>query len=105
MFREKTEKETKKDNRGGCDEVSLLAETAKAFSLTVTGTTGFDNAQVTKGGIPLEETDGTFQSLFTKNVYFAGEILDVDGACGGYNLQWAYSSACAAAEGIFKSRL
>lgn len=98
-------KETEKDNRSGCDEVSLLAETAKAFSLTVTGTTGFDNAQVTKGGIPLSETDGTFQSLFTKNVYFAGEILDVDGACGGYNLQWAYSSACAAAEGIFKSRL
>lgn len=97
-------KETQKEKHSERDEISLLAETAKAFTLTVTGTTGFDNAQVTKGGIPLSETDKTFQSLFTKNVYFAGEILDVDGACGGYNLQWAYSSACAAAEGIFKSR-
>ena len=98
-------KETQKEKLSERDEISLLAETAKAFTLTVTGTTGLDNAQVTKGGIPLTETDETFESMFTKNVYFAGEILDVDGACGGYNLQWAYSSACAAAEGIFKSRL
>ena len=65
----------------------------KAFPLTVTGTLGFDYAQVTKGGVPIEETDEHLQSRFTKGLYFAGEILDVDGECGGFNLQWAYSSA------------
>lgn len=90
--------------KSGRDEIALLAGEAKAFTLTITGTMGFDNAQVTKGGVPLAETDDTFQSVFCKNLCFAGEILDVDGACGGYNLQWAYSSACAAAEGIFKRR-
>ncbi|MGN1061787.1 MAG: aminoacetone oxidase family FAD-binding enzyme, partial [Candidatus Scatosoma sp.] len=86
----------------GRDGIALLAKEAKAFTLTVRGTAGFDNAQVTKGGVPLAETDGNFQSVFAKNLYFAGEILDVDGACGGYNLQWAYSSACVAGEDMAK---
>lgn len=65
----------------------------KAFPLQVTGNLGFDYAQVTKGGIPLSETDNDLQSKFAQGLYFAGEILDIDGACGGYNLQWAYTSA------------
>ena len=72
----------------------------KEFPVPVTGTFGFRNAQVTKGGIPLSETDEFLQSVKRKGLYFAGEILNVDGACGGYNLQWAFTSAYTVAEGI-----
>ncbi len=72
----------------------------KEFPVTLTGTFGFRNAQVTKGGIPLSETDEFLQSVKHKGLYFAGEILNVDGACGGYNLQWAFTSAYTVAEGI-----
>lgn len=72
----------------------------KNFPLTVTGKLGFDYAQVTRGGIPLKETDENLMSLYRKGLYFAGEILNVDGVCGGYNLQWAFASAHVASEGI-----
>ena len=78
--------------------VSLL----KRFTLPVLGDCGFENAQVTKGGIPLDETDENLQSTKRRGLFFAGEILNADGECGGYNLQWAFSSAYAAAEGILK---
>ncbi len=73
---------------------------AKSFSLRVTGSLGFDYAQVTKGGIPLCEVDENLQSKKVKGLYFAGEILDVDGQCGGFNLQWAYASARTVASAI-----
>lgn len=76
------------------------AKLVKDFRLSVTGSLGFDYAQVTKGGIPLAETDDNLQSRFAPGLYFAGEILDVDGPCGGFNLQWAYSSAMRVASGI-----
>lgn len=82
------------------EDIFRVAEEIKGFSLRVTGSLGFDYAQVTKGGIPLSETDENLQSLFAEGLYFAGEILDVDGECGGYNLQWAYSSARTVAEAI-----
>ncbi len=72
----------------------------KCFPLTVTGTLGFDYAQVTRGGIPLGETDENLMSMLRKGLFFAGEILNVDGVCGGYNLQWAFASAHAVSEGI-----
>ena len=78
--------------------ISLL----KRFSLPVLGDCGFTNAQVTKGGIPLSETDENLQSLKRAGLFFAGEILNVDGECGGYNLQWAFTSARVAAEGILQ---
>lgn len=71
---------------------------------TVTGTAGFDKAQVTAGGIPLSEIDGTFESLKEPGLYLVGELLDVDGICGGYNLTWAmcsgYIAGCHAADDI-----
>lgn len=82
---------------GNKDEAAALV---KAFPLQVTGSLGFDYAQVTKGGVCLSETDETLQSVFASGLYFAGEILDVDGQCGGYNLQWAYSSASTVAKAI-----
>lgn len=79
-----------------------IVETMKNFTLNVCGSLGFDYAQVTKGGVPLSETDENLQSKFCKGLYFAGEILDVDGECGGYNLQWAFSSAAVVAKAIVK---
>lgn len=78
------------------DAVALL----KNFPLTVTGTLGFDYAQVTKGGIKIEEVDENLQSKKANGLYFTGEILDIDGECGGFNLQWAYSSAMAVATAL-----
>ena len=81
-------------------DVKKAAALVKAFALPVTGSLGFDYAQVTKGGIPLSEVDDNLQSRKESGLYFAGEILDVDGACGGYNLQWAFSSASAVADAL-----
>jgi hypothetical protein len=70
-----------------------LAKGIKHFAVTVIGTSDFSKAQVTSGGVYCEEIDSTtMQSKFVPNLYFAGEIVDVDGKCGGYNLQWAWSS-------------
>ena len=76
------------------------ARLVKAFPLVVTGSLGFDYAQVTKGGIPLNEVTEDLESNLQKSLYFAGEILDVDGQCGGFNLQWAYASARTVAKAI-----
>lgn len=64
----------------------------KAWELTVTGTNSFDQAQVCAGGVPLQEVTENLESKKVPGLYFAGEILDVDGKCGGYNLQWAWTS-------------
>lgn len=74
-------------------DLKKAAAFTKAFPLEVTGSLGFDYAQVTKGGVPMSEVDEILQSKLQNGLYFAGEILDVDGQCGGFNLQWAYSSA------------
>ena len=81
-------------------DAKKIVETIKKFPIRVTGTLGFDYAQVTKGGIPLNEVDERLQSKHQKGLYFAGEVLDVDGECGGYNLQWAFSSAVAVANAL-----
>ncbi len=80
------------------NDIFRAVELVKNFSLTVTGSLGFDYAQVTKGGIPLNEVNEKLESVFAKGLYFAGEILDADGQCGGFNLQWAYASARKVAE-------
>lgn len=76
------------------------AKELKNFRLEITGSLGFDYAQVTKGGVPLSEVDGRFESRKVKGLYFAGEILDVDGECGGFNLHFAYASACTVAQAL-----
>ncbi|MFV0528098.1 MAG: aminoacetone oxidase family FAD-binding enzyme [Lachnospiraceae bacterium] len=65
----------------------------KHFRLPITDFHSFDMAQVCSGGVSLEEISPyTLESTLFKNLYFAGEIMDVDGRCGGYNLQWAWST-------------
>ncbi len=62
----------------------------------VAGTKGFDKAQVSAGGVDCSEVTDKLLSKKQKGLYFAGEILDIDGICGGYNLQWAWSSGAVA---------
>lgn len=73
-----------------------LADAVKDFRFPVLGTLSWQNAQVTAGGIPFAETDGDLQSRKCKGLYLCGEILNLDGGCGGYNLHWAWASGLAA---------
>lgn len=83
------------------EEIVSAAQKAKCFRLEVTGTKGFENAQVTSGGIPVSEISSeTMESVLCKGLYFAGEIIDVDADCGGFNLQWAFASGLLAGENI-----
>ena len=77
-----------------CDEaLASLAQKIKYFVLPVTGVSGFESAQVTAGGIRTTEFRAdTLESRLAPGVFACGEVLDIDGDCGGYNLQWAWSS-------------
>jgi len=83
---------------------SEYANAVKNFRLELTGSLGFDYAQVTKGGVPLTEVNEGFESKKERGLYFAGEVLDVDGECGGFNLHFAYASAKTVAEEIIKKQ-
>ena len=75
------------------DDLRRIARQATHFALPITGTCGFDQAQVTAGGLDTSEFDPrTLQSQLVPGLYACGELLDIDGDCGGYNLQWAWSS-------------
>ena len=75
------------------DDLRRIARQATHFTLPITGTCGFDQAQVTAGGLDTSEFDPrTLQSRLVPGLYACGELLDIDGDCGGYNLQWAWSS-------------
>ncbi len=83
------------------EECRRIAATIKGWCLPVTGTQGFGGAQVTAGGIDAAELNPqTMELNRLPGVYAAGEVLDVDGDCGGYNLQFAWSSAYVAAKAI-----
>ncbi len=74
-------------------QIEEMARNIKTFEFKIDGTRGFKFAQATAGGISLEDINlNTMESKRVKGLYVVGEILDVDGDCGGYNLQWAWSS-------------
>ena len=82
-------------------ELRALAAALTGWTLPVTGTQGFEQAQVTAGGVSMDGFDPeTMQSRRVPGLYGAGELMDVDGDCGGFNLQWAWSSALIAARHI-----
>ena len=75
------------------DQLADVVALSKGFTVTLTEPLGMDAAQVTAGGIVTNEFDPTtMQSRLVPGLYACGEVLDVDGDCGGYNLQWAWSS-------------
>ena len=85
-------------------ELHRLVDTLKAWPFPVTGTQGWDNAQVTGGGVPLGEMDiATMASKLQPGLYLAGEVLDVAGDCGGFNLHWAWCSGIRAGKAAAKA--
>jgi len=82
--------------------IKNLASSIKDWRLPVIDTLSWDNAQVTGGGILLNEINDDFSSVYDKNVYIVGEILDICGMCGGYNLHWAWCSGIIAGESVAK---
>ncbi len=84
-------------------ELHRLALAAKSWTMEVVDTKGFPFAQVTAGGLDTAEFNPrTLESVHMPGLFAAGEILDIDGDCGGYNLHWAWASALAASEGIIR---
>ncbi|MFI3129282.1 MAG: aminoacetone oxidase family FAD-binding enzyme [Bacillota bacterium] len=81
-------------------DIEKIASLTKAFTFDFAGNLSFSKAQSTLGGVPLREFDKNLQSKTTKGVFACGETLNVCGECGGYNLQWAWSSAFAVSEGL-----
>lgn len=75
------------------EEKEKLVEIITNFKLEITGTNTFEQAQVCSGGVPLSEIKiKTMESIYQENLYIVGELLDVDGDCGGYNLSFAWIS-------------
>lgn len=82
-------------------DIKQIASIIKSMRFKVTGTTGFDNSQVTAGGLDTSQFNPqTMESRRERGLYCIGEILDIDGDCGGFNLQWAWSSAFCASNAI-----
>jgi hypothetical protein len=82
-------------------ERQSIAVLLKNLTITLTGLRGFNEAIITQGGVSVKEVNpATMESKLVKNVYFAGEVLDVDAVTGGFNLQIAWSTAYAAATHI-----
>ena len=78
-------------------DIELLADKLKNCEFTVTGTKGFESAQITVGGVSTDEFDmKTLESKKVSGLYCTGELFDVDAPCGGFNLQWAWASGIVA---------
>ena len=73
-------------------KIQQAIETMKFWKIEIEGTTPFENAQVCAGGISMDEITLQMESKLIPGLFFTGELLDVDGRCGGYNLQWAWTS-------------
>lgn len=83
------------------EQLWTLVQTCKAMTIPITGVNSFEQAQVTAGGVPLEEINlATMESRLHTGCYLAGELLDMDGACGGYNLMWAWETGRRAGRAI-----
>ena len=83
-------------------KISTIARTIKTYTLKVEGLGDSSLGQVMSGGLNIREFDHNLMSMKSKNAYAVGEAIDVDGDCGGYNLQWAWTSAKVVAEAIRK---
>ncbi len=82
-------------------KIKEITSLLKSWKFECTGTTGFLNSQVSAGGLDTKEFNPeTMESKSSRSLYCIGEILDIDGDCGGFNLQWAWSSAFCAADAI-----
>ena len=84
-------------------EINNIVNLLKGWRFMIIGTQSWENAQVTAGGVRVSEIDAkTMESKLVPKLYIAGEIIDIDGDCGGFNLQWAWSSGYVAGENAAK---
>lgn len=82
-------------------DIEIIVNNIKEFKIPIVDTNPFDQAQVSAGGVNTKEVNPkTLESKRVEGLYIIGELLDVDGTCGGYNLQWAWSSGAIAAMGL-----
>ena len=83
------------------DEMERLLSSLTDFKIDVFSTNSFEKAQVCQGGVSLKEINSkTMESLKVKNLFFIGEVVDIDGDCGGYNLGWAWISGIKAGRSV-----
>jgi predicted Rossmann fold flavoprotein len=87
------------------DELAAVSNTAKRFLFPITGTLSWKDAQITAGGVPLDEVNADMQSKCCPGLYLAGELLNIDGDCGGFNLHWAWSTGLLSGRAAAKSLL
>ena len=88
------------------DDIEAVAEMLKAAAFNVKDTAGYPSSQTVRGGVPAEAMDVETLSLKNRpDVYITGEMLDVDGICGGYNLQWAWATGYIAGTGAAGGKL
>lgn len=88
------------------EAIQAVCQAVKAFQAPLTEPMGMDSAQVTAGGVLTSEFDpATMESRLAPGLYACGEVLDIDGDCGGFNLQWAWSSGRCAGLAAGKDRL
>lgn len=87
------------------EELNKVVKMIKNYQFKVTSLYGFDRSQVTVGGVSLEEVKETLELKKLPNIYLCGEILDVDGMCGGYNLHFAFASAVHVAKSIINKQV
>lgn len=85
------------------NDYERLARTVKDYRFPVLGTLSWEHAQVTAGGVPIKETDMSLQSQVCPGLYLCGELLNLDGVCGGFNLHWAWASGLTAGESAARS--
>lgn len=96
-----------KKQAGDCtkQEVKVLAKYLKQFTCEIMSTRKFEQSQATAGGVSTQEIcANTMESKLCPGLFFAGEVIDIDGMCGGYNLQWAWTSGYVAGTSAAKKR-
>ncbi len=85
-------------------KITEILQTMKHWEIEIESTNSFQNAQVCAGGVSMEEVSLQLESKLIPGLYFAGELLDVDARCGGYNLQWAWTSGYLAGKAAAKNK-
>lgn len=87
------------------EQFKKLISVSKHFRIAIEGTNDFEQAQVCAGGVRISEVNSkTLESVYVDNLYLTGELLDIDGICGGYNLQWAWSTGYVAGKHAAKGK-
>ena len=103
---EKTAAEAAAPESSAAADPAVMADRLKSLTFSVCGTKGWNDAQVTRGGVTLEEVDpDTMESKLVPGLYFAGEILNYDGPCGGFNLHFAWDSGIRAGKAMAAAAL